>query len=172
MPWSAFKIFIGLAIFFLTANVSNGQIKKPGITIGGSLLGAVPQGNFKNAYSFGAGAEVFGGIGLGNTFIIATLGYSAYEAKSNAESGTLTYKPIKVGIKQFLLLKRLFINGDIGVASVKNKNYNASVFTSGIGAGVRLLGIEVGLYYDGWKNPDAGGFSNSVAGKLSYSISL
>ncbi len=37
------------------------------------------QKGFNNAYKFGAGGEVFGGMGLGKTFIIATAGYSEFK---------------------------------------------------------------------------------------------
>ncbi len=56
---------------FLVAQTGRAQISKPGITLGGNLLYAKPKGDFANAYKFGGGGEVFGGIGLGKTFIIA-----------------------------------------------------------------------------------------------------
>ncbi len=157
---------------FMTAETANAQISKPGITLGGHLIYAKPKGDFANAYKFGGGGEVFGGIGLGKTFIIATAGFSKFAAHSDSHSGWLTYTPLKIGLKHFLFRKLLFVNADIGKATVKNKNFNESRFTRGIGVGVKLLGLEAGLYYDGWKNVNAGGFSNSLNIKFGWSISF
>lgn len=170
------KVFINIALFlisfFLLSANADAQISKPGITIGGHLIYAKPKGDFANAYKFGGGGEVFGGIGLGKTFIIATAGLSKFAAHSDTHSGWLTYTPLKIGLKHYLFRKLLFVNADIGKAIVKNKNFNESRFTRGIGVGAKLLGLEAGLYYDGWKNVNAGGFANSVNFKLGWSILL
>ena len=170
------KILINLAIFFNIVFIGNGiaqtQIQKPGITLGGYLIYAGPKGDFKKAYNFGAGGEVFGGIGLGKTFIIGTAGFSAFKTQSGIRSGTLTYIPLKIGLKHFIFRKLLFINADLGKAIVKNNNFNERRFTRGIGFGAKLLGLEAGLYYDGWKNKNAPGFSNSVNIKAGWSLSL
>lgn len=161
-----------LSLFFLTANIAHAQVQKPGITVGGYAIYAKPQGGFNDAYSFGGGGEVFGGAGLGKTFIIATAGFSAFKATSGIHSGNVTYLPVKIGLKQYIFRKLLFINADVGRAIVKNKNFNESRFTRGIGFGAKLLGLEAALYYDGWKNVHASGFSNSVNIKAGWSISL
>ena len=138
-----FGLFISVSI------IAHTQIKKPGITLGGYFLFARPQGNFSDAYSFGGGGEVFGGVGLSKTFIIATTGFSAFASRSGIHSGTLTYVPLKIGLKHYLFRKIVFVNADVGIASVKNKEFNASQFTRGIGFGAKLLGLEAALYYDG-----------------------
>jgi len=157
---------------FLVAQTGRAQISKPGITLGGNLLYAKPKGDFANAYKFGGGGEVFGGIGLGKTFIIATAGFSKFAAHTDGHSGGLTYTPLKIGLKHFLFRRLLFVNADLGKATVKNRNFNESRFTRGIGVGGKLLGLEAGLYYDGWKNVNAGGFSNSLNIKVGWSFSL
>lgn len=170
------KFLISLSIcgivIILMAETAQAQISKPGITLGGYLLYAKPKGDFGNAYKFGGGGEVFGGIGLGKTFIIATAGFSKFEAQSDNHYGWLTYTPLKIGLKHFLFKKILFVNADIGRATVKNNSFNETRFTRGIGVGAKLLGLEAGLYYDGWKNVNAGGFANSVNFKVGWSLSL
>jgi len=161
-------------IFFVIANQATAQIIKPSVTLGVNLLGASAKGSFKDEYNMGGGGEVFGGVGLGRTFIIGTAGFSAFKARSGNNSGVLTYIPLKIGLKQYVFRKLIFINGDLGIATVKNKNFKESRFTRGIGAGVKLLGLEVALYYDGWKNinSNAKGFQNAAFGKLGYSFTL
>jgi hypothetical protein len=165
------KVAITFTTCFLIAGLIHAQIKKPGVTLGGYAIFSKPQTSFANFYDFGGGAEIFGGVGWGNTFIIGTAGFSAFKAASSSY-GTLSYVPLKLGVKQFFLKKHLFINSDVGMASVKNKVLNESRFTRGIGAGAKLLGVEAGLYYDGWKNHNAKGFSNMLNVKLGWSISL
>lgn len=170
------KVFINLSLLFvaifLVLKTSVAQISKPGITIGGNLIYAKPKGNFANEYNFGGGGEIFGGVGLGKTFIIATAGYSKFKTQSDIHSGWLTYSPIKIGLKQFLFRKLIFINADLGKATVKNKDFNQSRFTRGIGIGAKLLGLQANLYYDGWKNVNAPGFANSLNFKIGWSLSL
>lgn len=166
------KVFVLIAVFCLNATLY-AQIK-PGVTLGVQFIGASPQGDFKEHYDVGGGGELFGGVGWGKTFIIATAGYSAFKAAGGSGSGTLTYVPLKIGLKQFLFRKLIFINGDIGIANVKNKVFNESRFNRGIGAGVRLFGLEASLYVDGWRHidPASDGYQNSLFGKLGYSIAL
>ena len=166
------KKAIFFSLFFLLGIIAGAQIKKPEITAGGYLLYARPKGDFKEAYNFGGGGEVFGGAGLGKTFIIGTAGFSAFASRSGAHSGTLTYVPLKIGLKHYLFKKIVFVNADLGIAAVKNKNFSASRFTRGIGFGGKLFGLEAALYYDGWKNKNAPGFSNSINIKAGWSFSL
>lgn len=170
------KVVINIAlccgILFLMTGTARAQFKKPGITLGGYLVYAMPIGEFEKTYNYGGGGEVFGGAGFGKTYITVTAGYSAFKAHSRIHSGTLTYAPVKIGLKHFIFRRLLFINADLGRATVKNKTFNEALFTRGIGAGVKLLGIEAALYYDGWKNKNAGSFSNSMQVKAGWSISL
>lgn len=170
------KLIINIALcciaIFLMTETAQAQIQKPGITIGASLIYAKPKGDFENVYKIGGGGEVFGGIGLGRTFVIATAGFSQFKPQPGVHSGALKYTPVKIGLKQFIFRKFLFVNADIGRATVKNRTFNETRFTRGIGFGARLLGLEAALYYDGWKNVNAGGFSNSMNIKAGWSITL
>lgn len=165
-------VFFYSLISFATGAIAQVAIQKPGITFGGYLLYARPKGNFNTTYSGGGGGEVFGGAGLGKTFIVFTAGFSAFKAQPGIQTGTLTYVPLKIGLKHFIFRKMLFVNADLGRAKVKYKNFNEKRFTRGIGFGAKLLGLEAGMYYDGWKNKNAAGFSNSVEIKAGWSISL
>lgn len=165
-------------IFFLSAsaNAQLGIVKKPGITLGGNFIYAMPQGNFKgeDAYKFGVGGELYGGVGWGSTYLVATVGYTAYKPQSGFKN-TLSAVPVKVGLKKYFLLKKLFINGDLGVSSIKVSGSSASAFTAGAGAGVRLLGLELALYYNAFQNKvgySTTGYSNSINAKIGWSFTL
>lgn len=150
------------------------SIKKPGFLIGANGMYLSPKGNFANDYKGGPGGEILAGIGLGKTYIVGTAGYAyLFDTKSNGE-GNLTYKPMKIGVRQYLLAKRLFVNADLGRATIKasNKAVTETRFIRGYGAGLRLLGIEAGLYFDGWKKEGSIGFNNTVQYKLGYNITL
>ncbi len=163
------------AIFLICfATEGNAQIKRPHLLVAANVSYFNPQGSFSSKYKFGAGGEISGGIGVDKTFLVVTLGTSTFLADNKIEANKLTVKPVKVGIRQFFLSKRLFINGDLGMANVKDKTTGISQnrFTRGVGAGVRLFGLEGGLYYGGWKSINESGFSNSVQVKIGWSMSL
>jgi hypothetical protein len=166
------NISVSFSLIFLLVNIAEAQIQKPGVTLGGYVIYAKPKGDFAKAYRFGGGGEVFGGAGFGKTFIIATAGFSQFKAGSDSHLGTLTYTPVKIGVRQFIFRKVLFINADLGMATVKNKTFNEMSFTRGIGAGAKLLGLQAALYYDGWKNKKTSGFSNSMNFKVGWGLSL
>jgi hypothetical protein len=167
-------LIIALSIVGATLMVATAQnpVPKPGLTLGGNVIYSKPKGDFANTYNFGGGGELFGGIGVGKTYLIVTAGLSKFDDNSSSHLGTLTYTPVKVGLKQFFFRKLLFVNADLGKATVRNKYVNQSRFTRGIGVGAKLLGIEAALYYDGWKNINAPGFSNSVNVKVGVSLTL
>lgn len=166
------NIAVSLSLIFLAADNVYAQVQKPGVTLGGYLIYARPKGDFAKTYNFGAGGELFGGVGVGQTYIIATAGLSKFKAATNNHSGEITYTPVKIGVRQFILGKILFINADLGTATVKNKVFNETRFTRGFGFGAKLFGLQAALYYDGWKNINASGFSNSINIKAGWGISL
>jgi hypothetical protein len=167
---------LSVSMFLLVFSFNtNAQIKKPGITLGASAFYANPQSEFKNQYKGGLGGEVKGGIGLGKTYLVASVGYAAFAAESGNDAGTLTYQPTKIGIKQYFLAKRLFVNGDIGVVSLKDKftGTKEQRFIRDIGVGARLLGLEASVYYDTWDNlrgPE--GSTEALLFKLGFNITL
>lgn len=162
------------ALIWLFNAATQAQIKRPHLLVGANGSYFNPQGSFSDKYKFGAGGEISGGIGVEKTFLVVTLGTSTFFADNKSDANNLTIKPAKVGIRQFFLAKRIFVNGDLGMANVKDKTTGISQnrFTRGVGAGVRLFGLEGGLYYDGWKNINESGFSNSVKVKIGWGMVL
>ncbi|MFI5153471.1 MAG: hypothetical protein ACHQET_09070 [Chitinophagales bacterium] len=111
---------------------------------------------FSRNYSHGFGFEVGAGIGMNRTFLMGTAGYSSFSASSSNAYGQLTYIPLKIGIRHYLLVgKILFIQADGGVGHVQNELVNASRFTGDIGLGVKLGPFEVIADYDGFARSDA-----------------
>lgn len=166
---------LSLVLFTIIALLSNqagAQIKRPGILIGGNLLYSAPKGNFASNYKGGMGGEVIGGIGLGKTYLVGTLGYSRFLSKANSKD--IIYKPMKIGVRQFIFGRQIFVNADIGNARIKDKTENTTenYFTRGFGGGIQLAGIEAALYYDGWKNTNSSTFSNSLQFKLGWNITI
>jgi hypothetical protein len=162
-------IFVSIFLFGVSAKA---QLKKPGIELGGNFIYGTPKGKFADAYNFGVGGELYGGVGLGSTYLIATIGITGYKAQSQNEAGTMVSRPVTLGLKKYFLLKKLFINADAGASSVKVSNTTYSGFTGGVGAGVRLLGLEAGLYYNTFKNPFSNGYNNSLNAKIGFGFSL
>jgi hypothetical protein len=154
------------------AIAQSGKLNTPKISLGGSVLFALPQGSFKEAYGFGLGGELVGGVGLGSTYVLGSIGITGYKPRSGF-SNTLSALPVKVGIKKYFLLKRIFIQGDLGVSTIKVSGESAKAFTAGYGGGVRLIGFEAGLYYNAFKNNigySTKGFSNSVQLKIGWTL--
>lgn len=118
----------------------------------GHVLYAVPvDQRFEKNYSYGLGVEGGIGLGTGRTFIVGTVGYSSFTAFSSNPYGKLSYVPIKIGIRRYLLVgKLLFINVDAGVGILQNGLYNGSRFSGDIGLGVKLGPFEVMADYDGF----------------------
>jgi hypothetical protein len=166
----------GIAVFILNifAVPTHAQIKRPHLLVGGNASYYNPQGSFANTYKFGVGGELFGGIGVGKTYLVATLGTSNFFADKENPFGNLIYKPVKVGVRQFLFSNKIFVNGDMGVGYVKDKTMSntQNKFAAGAGVGVRLLGLEGGLYYNGWKALHEPGFSGNVQLKVGWSMTL
>jgi hypothetical protein len=165
------RIVLTFSIVMLVLGCTNlhAQLKRPGLMLGGNVQYAQPNGTFKQSYNYGLGAEAFGGVGFGKTFVVGTMGISHFKA-GNRTVNNITYTPVKGGIRQFIIGRQVFVNADIGVAKVKTNELSESRFTRGIGAGVRLLGLEASINYDGWKSITTNGFSNSTTIKIGTSF--
>ena len=165
------------SFFLLVVNpleAQTGIIKKPGVTLGGNLVYSMPRGQFADGFKFGIGGEVHAGVGWGSTYLIGTLGVTRYEKRSSV-SNSISAVPFTIGLRKYLLLKRLFINGDLGSTSIKFGNSSTRAFTAGFGGGVRLLGLEVALYYNAMKNSyleTPKGYSNSVNVRVGWNFTL
>lgn len=164
--------FLLFVCFFLIVGGLHGQVKKPGFILGGSIIHSNPKGSFSNNYSTGIGAEIKGGIGLGKTYLIASTGYAYYFGRGNYKN--LPVKPFKIGLRQYLFSKKLFVNADLGRATIKDNIKGTSVVHNlrGFGAGANLFGLEAAINYEGWDNAGSNGFSNSLQYKLGWNIKL
>jgi len=131
---------------------------------------------FKSGYKFGAGAEAGVGVGLlGKTFFTGTVGYSDFIHSSGNSSGNISYIPVKIGIRHYLFAKILFVHADLGAGFINSTAYSSSStkFAADIGAGVKLLGLEIIADYDGFTRSDpSSGFSSWIAIKAGFNIGL
>lgn len=167
--------FVLIILFSPAVRAQPGLVKKPTITFGANLIYAMPKSSFNDAYNFGGGGEVFAGVGLGSTYIIGSIGSSSFHARKSSSAGGLTIAPVKVGLKKYFLLKKIFINADVGSAKIKINNESTSAFTAGFGGGVRLLGLEAAVYFNTFKNNigySTSGYSNNVQAKVGWSFTL
>jgi hypothetical protein len=167
------KISNLLALVLFISTAGNAQINRPKATLGFSAVYSMPQGDFKKDFKYGVGGEVYGGVGLGKTFFLATVGYRGYAEDVTTNPKTLSFIPLKVGVKQLLLIRRLFIQGNSGVASLKQGEFIKNTgFSYDVGGGLRLAGLELGLFYEAFKIDDAQEYSNTLNAKFGYHFTL
>ena len=131
--------------------------------------------NFKNNYSYGLGVEGGVGIGTGKTFFMGTTGYTFFNDRSGHDAGNLTYVPLKIGVRHYLLVaKILYLQADAGVATIHNKSTGSTTsrFSGDIGAGVKLGPLEVGMSYDGFSRSDPSGYASWISFKAGWRLGL
>lgn len=122
-------------------------------------------GNFRDAYKFGLGAEAGAGLGWGRTFLTGTIGYDrykvedAYKAK-RPEARDLSLTPVKLGIRQYILAKKIYLKADGGVAFANNNDQKKSCATWDAGVGLKLGILDLGVDY-GATNFALSGFTNT-----------
>ncbi|NCI51122.1 hypothetical protein GWC95_14410 [Sediminibacterium roseum] len=117
----------------------------------GNFTYANTGGDFKNYSNYGIGYEIGGGVGLGKTMIMGSVGSIRYNIPGSttgslAGKGHVNVTPIKVGIRQYLLLG-LFLNGNLGLATGGGE----SPVLYELGAGAKLGFFEIGAAYSGYK---------------------
>lgn len=152
---------------------NNAAAQKLVFLFGHGVYATPVENSFKDGYNAGFGAE--GGVGFGwnKTFIIGTIGYTSFGSKSGNSAGNINIIPLKAGVRQYILGKLLYIHGDVGIASVKNKITDAEgKFCGDFGAGVKFAGLEVQLDYDGFNKSNPSGFASAVALKAGFAIGL
>jgi len=132
------------------------------------------QNNFRNNYNYGAGAEGGAGLGFGKTFVIGTVGYTLFNAAAKSEAGNLTYIPVKIGLRHYILPGNLlFIHADAGMATIKIKgDGSSSRFTGDVGAGVKLGPLEAGVAYNGFSQSDPSGYASWLEFKVGWRMGL
>ncbi|MES2006265.1 MAG: hypothetical protein V4450_17230 [Bacteroidota bacterium] len=116
--------------------------------------------SFKNFCNYGIGYELGGGIGLGKTLLIGSVGQMRYHLPKQTAGGVVLFEeenlnvtPVKIGIRRYLLLG-LFLNANMGIAIQQSK----SPFLYEAGAGYKLGFLEIGAAYTGYK---VGGLTNN-----------
>jgi hypothetical protein len=128
--------------------------------------------NFKNGYTTGLGVEAGGGIGWNKTFIVGTIGYTHFFKEGDNPDGDAGIAPLKVGLRQYIFSKLIYIHGDLGVDKIKNKISSDSRFSADIGAGIRFGLVELQLDYDGYTRDNPSGFASWVGFKAGFAIGL
>lgn len=173
--WSTLLVAFCLIILSsLRVDAQSVLMKKPGIILGADIIYSMPKGNFNTTYEFGLGGELLGGVGFGSTYLTGSIGITGYNSRPEYPNN-LTVIPIKAGLRKYLFFKKIFVNADLGQSTLKFNKTSSKAFTAGFGGGVRLLGFEVSLYYNTFKN-NAGytksGFSNNVQLKAGWNFIL
>ncbi len=148
------------------------------IFVYGHGLGAVPLDKSSSTrYTGGFGAEAGLGIGAKSTFFVASLGYTSFSGKDTFK--TESYIPVKIGIREYLPMKIIFVDANIGVGFVNNStptkqtpNPSGSRFAADLGAGVKLGGFELGLNFDVFKEPNPDGWAGWMVFKAGFRIGL
>jgi hypothetical protein len=108
-------------------------------------------GDFKQFSNYGVGYEIGAGVGLGKTMLMGSVGSIRYNLPGSpggvfANNGHVNVTPVKVGIRQYLLLG-LFLNGNVGMA-IRGGD---KPFLYEAGAGYKLGFFEIGAAYSGYK---------------------
>lgn len=128
--------------------------------------------NFKGNYNTGLGVEGGAAIGWNKTFIVGTIGYSNFSNENGVLGGNISYVPYKIGLRQYIFSKLLYIHGDLGAATIKNDNYNESRFSGDLGIGVKLGSFEAQLDYDGFSRSDPSGYASWIGIKAGFAFGL
>lgn len=129
---------------------------------------------FSDVSKGGLGIEAGAGLGFGSTMFMGTAGYQRFGASVNNPAGSLNVTTLKGGIRQYMLLGRLFILGNIGTAiqSYSTSGIKGDNLIFEYGGGVRLLGLEVQLTQSHWQQPINVATSSAFNVKVGFSFKL
>ncbi len=170
------KYILTVLVMLFVAGKTSAQFKLPHAQIFANLNYATPTNTaFKNAYKAGFGGEAGGGLGLGSTMLVGTLGYQTFKNTSSNTAGNLKMTTIKAGIRQYVFLGRIFLLGNLG--NVKTSYSNSGLSANGLiyeyGAGVRFFGLELQATQTGWNQPiPAVDASRAFNVKLGFSFKI
>lgn len=147
---------IHFSILLVAANLffTSVSAQLPKVLAFGNFTYANPtSSDLKMVSNYGIGYEIGGGLGLGKTLLMASVGSMRYHVTNKTVGGVtyfsdnhFTVTPIKFGIRRYLLLG-LFLNGNLGLAINESK----SNFLYEAGAGYKLGFFEIGAAYTGYK---------------------
>ncbi|QEC67391.1 hypothetical protein FRZ67_08805 [Panacibacter ginsenosidivorans] len=130
--------------------------------------------NFKDNNKYGVGVEGGAAVGWGKTFIVGTVGYTSFSNSDKNTAGKTSYVPLKVGLRQYVFSKFIYLHGDVGAGKIKNDLYDYSAFSGDIGVGIKLTAFEVQLDYDGFtrKSPEPSGYASWIGIKAGFNLGL
>lgn len=131
---------------------------------------ASPVGKLRNNNRAGASVELGAGLGLGNTFLTATTGYTwLFVNRDGTTSGGLRYTPYTLGLRRTILLNKIFFKVDAGLATMKyvDTENRSSHLTTSVGAGIKLLRWELLADYN-----SVGNYGSWIGFKGGFNIGL
>jgi hypothetical protein len=166
------KIILFVASTMLVAYCNNLNAQHLILLFGHGIYATPTDKNFKRGYNNGLGVEVGGGIGWNKTFIVGTIGYTHFFKEGDNSAGDAGIVPFKVGLRQYIFSKLIYIHADVGADKIKNKISSDSRFSADIGAGIRLGLFELQLDYDGYARDDPSGFASWVGFKAGFAFGL
>lgn len=169
------KNIILVVVFLLIAQSSFAQFKLPHLQLILNANYATPtSSSFSDINNGGIGIEAGAGLGFGSTMFMGTAGYQRFGASANNPAGSLNVTTLKGGIRQYLLLGRLFVLGNIGTAiqSYSTSGVKGDNLIYEYGGGVRLFGLEVQLTQSHWQQPINVAASSAFNVKIGFSFKL
>ncbi|MGI8950411.1 MAG: hypothetical protein ACR2FN_02390 [Chitinophagaceae bacterium] len=170
------KISVCLFVFFIILSfvTNNIEAQKLVFLYGHGLFATPLDQSSKNRYNYGLGAEAGVGLGMKKTFFVGSIGYTSFNAKGNFVpfiGDHESYIPLKIGIRQYLPLKVIFLDGNLGLGFVNNKQDNSTTrFAFDVGGGVKFAGFEAGINWDNFREITPKGWSSWLAFKAGYRI--
>lgn len=166
------KPVLSTILFILTASFITTETKAQHAGIFVHALYASPTGGISHDF-YNAGGGVEGGILAGKnlTRFVGSVGYShLFSDKANVY-GDKTYIPIKAGVRQYLPLDIIFLQADMGVGLVSQKDYDSySPFVYDFQAGVKLGGFEAAIGWDNLHSKEYAGWSSWFTFKAGFNI--
>ncbi len=167
------KIMFLLCSFccFGLAQKSAAQKSKVNSFIGGNLIIAYPQDDFKNGYKIGTGVDASLGFGSKHVYAIGTVGYLSYKPQSGNAYGKISVIPLKAGVRIYPG-NFFFLSGNAGVGFLKDEvtTSRSSRFMYDAGLGFHFILGQVSLHYDAWQRKNTTGASGAIQLKLGLAL--
>ncbi len=173
--YNSSKNIILVFVFLLIAQSSFAQFKLPHLQLILNANYATPTSStFGDLNNGGIGVEAGAGLGFGSTMFMGTAGYQRFGASVVNPSGSLNLTTLKGGIRQYFLLGRLFVLGNIGTAiqSYSTTSIKGNNVIYEYGGGARLLGLELQLTQSHWQQPLNVAASSAFNVKVGFSFKL
>jgi hypothetical protein len=173
--YNSLKKIIFVFVLLFIGETGFAQFKLPHVQLILNANYANPSNSsFSDLSKGGLGIEAGAGLGLGSTMFMGTAGYQRFGASVNNPAGSLNITTLKGGIRQYMLLGRLFVLGNIGTAiqSYASSGIKGDNLIYEYGGGVRLFGLEVQLTQSHWQQPINVAASRAFNIKVGFSFKL